>query len=232
MQLIHRFQPSGVRGHISPSHHSESHLQSEFGGSHDDESIDGESDGDESSNSDSNDFGGDSNGDNDGDNDGNDDTDHLGDEFGDCSHGDGFDGVESLLLDENPISDNMFAPLYPGASVTICAAYCAIMTYAIANKLSYSAIENLLKLLHLLCPSSHQIPSSLYMLKKFFQRYTSSYEKKRVCPSCHCVLKKGETCPRSHGQNGHMIHVPIEKALKSVVLSKLIYFTIHMHYKN
>ena len=137
MQLIHRFQPSGVRGHVAPSHHSESHLQSEFGGSHDDESIDGEGDGNESSNSDSNDFGGDSNGDNDGDNDcdndGNDDTDHLGDEFGDCSHGDGFDGVESLLLDENPISDNMFAPLYPGASVTICAVYCTIMTYAIAN---------------------------------------------------------------------------------------------------
>ena len=120
MQPIHRFQPSGVCGHIAPSHHSESHLQSEFGGSHDDESIDGESDGDESSNSDSN-------GDNGGDNGGNNDTNRLGDEFGDCSHGDEFDGVESLLLDENPISDNMFAPLYPGASVTICAAYCAIM---------------------------------------------------------------------------------------------------------
>lgn len=152
------------------------------------------------------------------------DGDRFSDEFGDCSHGDVFDGVESLLLDENPISDNMFPPLYPGASVTICAAYCAIMTYAIANKLSYSAIENLLKLLHLLCPSSHQIPSSLYMLKKFFWQYTSSYEKKRVCPSCHCVLMKEETCPTSHGQNGHMVRVPIEKMLRSV-LSKLICFT-------
>ena len=45
MQPIHRFQPSGVRSHIAPSHQPESHLQSEFGGSHDDESIDGESDG-------------------------------------------------------------------------------------------------------------------------------------------------------------------------------------------
>ena len=227
MQPIHRFQPSGVRSHIAPNHQPESHLQSEFGGSHDDESIDGESDGDGSSNSDSDDFNGDSNGDDDGDNGDNagNDGDRFSDEFGDCSHGDGFDGVESLLLDENPISNNMFAPLYPGASVTICAAYCAIITYAIANKLSYSAIENLLKLLHLLCPSSHQIPSSLYMLKKFFRQYTSSYEKKRVCPSCHCVLKKEETCPRSHGQNGHMVRVPIEKVLKSVVLSKLICFT-------
>ena len=46
-----------------------------------------------------------------GDNAGN-DGDRFSDEFGDCSHGDGFDGVESLLLDENPILDNMFAPLY------------------------------------------------------------------------------------------------------------------------
>jgi len=160
VQPIHRFQPSGVRSHIAPSHQPESHLQSEFGGSHDDESIDGESDGDGSSNSDSDDFDGDSSDGDNGDNACN-DGDRFSDEFGDCSHGDGFDGVESLLLDENPISDNMFAPLYPGASVTICAAYCAIMTYAIANKLSYSAIENLLKLLHLLCPSSHQRPSSL-----------------------------------------------------------------------
>ena len=79
-------------------------------------------------------------------------------DFGDCGQSDGFerfDGVENLLLDENPISNDMFAPLYPGAAITICAAYCAIMTYATTNKLSYSAIENLLKLLHLLCPSSH-----------------------------------------------------------------------------
>ena len=209
MQSIFRFQSFGIRSHIAPSssHQSESRLQSRFGGSDSDEFIDGESDGDGFSNSDD-DFGGDSNGQDDG----NDDGDRFSDEFGDCSHGDGFDQVESLLLDENPISDDMFVPLYPGTSITVCAAYCAIMTYATANKLSYSAIENLLKLLHLLCPFSHQIPSSLYMLKKFFQHYTSSYEKKRVCLSCHCVLKKGETCPRSHGQNGHMIHVPIEKS--------------------
>jgi len=38
----------------------------------------------------------------------------------------------------------MFEPLYPGAIITTCAAYCAIMTYAITNKLSYFSIENLL----------------------------------------------------------------------------------------
>ena len=102
-----------------------------IGGSHDNESIDGESDGDGSSNSnsDSDYFDGDSIGDDDGDNGDNagNDGNRFSDEFGDCSHGDRFDGVESLLLDENPISEKMFVPLYPGASVTICAAYCAIM---------------------------------------------------------------------------------------------------------
>ena len=185
----------------------------------DDDDGSSDSDGDDSD-------GDDSDGD---DGDGSSDGDGFSDSdgFGDCGQSDGFerfDGVENLLLDENPISNDMFVPLYPGAAITICAAYCAIMTYATTNKLSYSAIETLLKLLHLLCPSSHQLPSSLYKLKKFFQQYTSSYEKKRICPSCHHVLKEGETCPRSHGQTGHMIQVPIEKALKSVVLSKLNHF--------
>ena len=128
------------------------------------------------------------------------DGDRFSDEFGDCSHGDGFDQVESLLLDENPISDDMFAPLYPGTSITVCAAYCAIMTYATANKLSCSAIENLLKLLHLLCPFSHQIPSSLYMLKNSSSTTHQATRKSvsvyhvtvfcphpRACGHCECI---------------------------------------------
>lgn len=154
--IIFRFPTSGISSPTasSASCQHESHLQSEVGGSDDYEFTDGDGDGDVdggdhgSSNSDGDDGDGSSDGDGFSDSDG----------FGDCGQSDGFerfDGVENLLLDENPISNDMFAPLYPGAAITICAAYCAIMTYATTNKLSYSAIENLLKLLHLLCPSSH-----------------------------------------------------------------------------
>ena len=139
--------------------------------------------------------------------------------YGNNFDGDAFDGVESLLMEEESIPNDMFEPLYPGAVVTICAAYCAIMTYAITNKLSYSSIENLLKLLHLLCPTSNHLPSSLYKLKKFFQTFTSSYKKRCICAECDRVLKKGESC---HGKNGYLIHVPVEKALKTVVESELL----------
>ena len=111
-------------------------------------------------------------------------------------------------------------PLYPGAVVTICAVYCAIMTYAITNKLPYSSIENLSKLLHLLCPASNHLPSSLYKLKSFFQNFTSSYKKSRVCAECERVLNTGESC---HERNGYMIQVPVEKALKTIVESELLY---------
>ena len=97
----------------------------------------------------------------------------------------------------------------------------AIMMYATANKLSYTSIENLLKLFHFLCPSPHDLPSSLYMLKRFFRQFTSNYDKKSVCPTCEHVLKKGESCPIDHGQSGRVVQVPIEKALKTVVISKL-----------
>ena len=83
---------------------------------------------------------------------------------------------------EDSIPKEMLKPLYPGSVLSVCAAYCLIMQFAIASKLSYTAIENLLKLLQLLCPSSNILPSNFYQLKKFFKQYTPSYEKKRVCP--------------------------------------------------
>lgn len=58
----------------------------------------------------------------------------------------------------------------PGAAISVYAAFCAIMLFVVENKLSYTAIENLLKPLQLLCPPSSQLPSSLYTLKKFFSQ--------------------------------------------------------------
>ena len=121
-------------------------------------------------------------------------------------------------MEDESIPNDMFEPLYPVAVVTICIAYCAIMTYAITTKLPYSSIENLLKLLHLLCPASNHLPSTLYKLKKFFQNFTSSYKKSRVCAECERVLNTGESC---HEKNGYMIQVPVEKALKTIVESEL-----------
>ena len=124
---------------------------------------------------------------------------------------------------EDSIPKEMLKPLYPGSVLSVCAAYCLIMQFAIASKLSYTAIENLMKLLQLLCPSSNILPSSFYQLKKFFKQYTPSYEKKRVCPECKRILKDGEHCPRDHGGSGHVVQIPIEKALRTIVQSKLTF---------
>lgn len=104
--------------------------------------------------------------------------------------------LKAVLTEDESIPNDMFEPLYPGAIITTCAAYFAIMTHAITNKLSYSSIENLL-------------PTILFKLRK----------KKRVCPECERILGKGESC---HGNSGYLIQVTIEKALKTVVYSELI----------
>ena len=39
------------------------------------------------------------------------------------------------------------------------------MQFATANKLTYSAIEELLKLLQVLCPSPNELPTTLYRIR-------------------------------------------------------------------
>ena len=124
-----------------------------------------------------------------------------------------------LTVDEQLIPDEMLEPLYQGANISICGAYCSIMKYAISSKLSYTAIGSLLMLLQLICPRPNHLQTSFYKLKKFFQGYQSDFEKKRVCPHCEQVLEKGESCPSNHGKSGHIIHIPIQKALTTVVES-------------
>ncbi len=120
-------------------------------------------------------------------------------------------------MEDESIPSDMFQPLYPGAVVTICGAHCAIMSYAVNNKLPYSAIGNLLKLLHLLCPASSQLPSSYYKLRKFFQSFTSSYKKQRKCAECEESSRSEQSC---HGRDGYFIQIPVEKALKTITQSK------------
>ncbi len=49
--------------------------------------------------------------------------------------------------------------------------YCAL-----CNQLPYAAIEDLLKLLQLLCPQPNLLPTSPYKLKKFFRRHNVQFK--------------------------------------------------------
>ncbi len=68
--------------------------------------------------------------------------------------------VHNELLEEEFIPQDMLNPVYSGANLSTAAAYCCIMTYAIHNKLSNSAIEDLLNLFQHFCPS----PNSLHLI--------------------------------------------------------------------
>ena len=128
----------------------------------------------------------------------------------------------------------LFEPLYDGADITICGAYCCIMQFASANKLSYTAISELIKLLHVLCPVPNKLPSSFYMLKKFFKQFNVDFEHQRICTICSTPMEVGEsncpTCADSGNYNpeavGDLVHIPIQKALKTVITSKSLHSAI------
>ena len=70
-------------------------------------------------------------------------------------------------MDDTFETRELFEPLYQGADITVCGAYCCIMQFATMNKLTYTAISELIKLLHLVFPPQNKLPSSFYKLKKF-----------------------------------------------------------------
>ena len=83
------------------------------------------------------------------------------------------------------VDSNLFEPLYDGANITVCGAYCVIMEFKRVCKLPFSAI---LMLLQLLCPPGNKLPQSIYTLKKFFQKHSSQHKRKLFCPECHSEL--------------------------------------------
>ena len=110
-----------------------------------------------------------------------------------------------------------FMPLYPGADVTMC----SIMQFCQANKLSYTAIGELLKLLDLICPREHQLPKSFYAFKKFFQQFKSDQKHVKVCTKC-MLAKATCSCAASSDDTADLISLNIQKPLETILSSKVI----------
>lgn len=129
-----------------------------------------------------------------------------------------------MNVDDNCLSEELFNPLYSGATTTRCGAYCAIMHFATQNKLPYTAIEQLLDLLQLLCPQPNVLPTSFYKLKKFFKQFGAQYEETEYCTNCNtpvasCSSSTGCTCVQATGR-GHLVHVQLDKSIKTLISSK------------
>ena len=127
------------------------------------------------------------------------------------------------------IGDIFLQPVYSDANITVCGAYCSIMQYVTANKLTYAAIEGLLKLLQVLCPCPNSLPTTLYKFKRFFQQYSSGFEQQRVCRKCFGFLSSGEVCSACvDGENpvrnpefpGLLVHTPFQKPFQTILSSK------------
>ena len=123
-------------------------------------------------------------------------------------------------------TDSMFSPLYNGSSVTLCGAVSAIMNFCTSAKLSYVAIEKLLKLLDLLCPSPNCLPRSVYLLKKFFKRFKFEYSLNEYCAECF-ELTDDCSCTANAITTCHIVDVPIKKSLEVIVSSKLCLLLSH-----
>ena len=122
---------------------------------------------------------------------------------------------ELPTLENNP---ELFEPLYLGSKISFCGAVCSIMQFCMMRKLSYTAIGELLKLLQVLCPTPNRLPSTVFQLKKFFNRFNMSYDYSNLCSNCDT---KKEECNCDHPvYKSHLIHIPLEKPLCAVLTSK------------
>ena len=90
------------------------------------------------------------------------------------------------------------------------------MQFSTDNKLSYTAIGELLKLLDLLCPPENSLPRSFYTFKKFFQQFEGGHILEQVCLKCNTI-----DCPCTSGDVAHVVSVDIHKPLQTVISSKL-----------
>ena len=127
---------------------------------------------------------------------------------------------ESKVHSSDSCSDSL-EPLYHGAEISLCGALCAIMQFCSANHLSYTAIDQLLKLFLLIIPCPNTLPNSVYKFKKFFEKFQQPYNLQYLCSYCQ-LLHQNCTC--SNPNCGHLAHISIEKPLKTVLSSEFLCF--------
>ena len=100
--------------------------------------------------------------------------------------------LSELNCDDETIQDKMFDPIYEHADITVCGAYCVLMEFKRACRVPFTTIAKLLNLLQLLCPSNNNLPKSVYFLKKFFKKFSSSYDRRCFCRICHTEFRKDQ----------------------------------------
>ena len=117
-------------------------------------------------------------------------------------------------------------PLYPGAEVTIIHANLMLMQYALKRSLTKAALTNLLDLVRVLLPKANKLPTSLYVLKKYFEKKCPEVTEMRCesfCTMCHSLVVDGE-CPSKCGERiDDFLHIPVAPQLKRMAKGMFFY---------
>ena len=121
--------------------------------------------------------------------------------------------------------EEIFQPLYPGANITICGAYCAIMHLKSKCNLPFSTVFELLKLLQFICPQNNRLPTSVYLLRKFFCQWKSHKKKTVFCSNCHEQVISEKCCNSDCLKPGNsepdiLIEMDLKKQFKTILSSK------------
>ena len=158
------------------------------------------------------------------------DSDDDADAAGLPDSDDGLSDVEELLYDdtddellydranEDTLETEYFKPLYSGSAISLCGAICAIMQFCSANKLSYTAIGQLLKLILLLIPNPKKaFPRSVYKLMQFFEQFRQPHKHQAFCSKCE---NTDEECSCTDPTHADLVHISIQKPLQTILFSK------------
>ena len=141
--------------------------------------------------------------------------------------GDGqFEGLHVAADDNIQLEDEYFQPLYEGATVSICAALVAIMHFKNTCKLPFTTIQKLLLLLRILCPNDSKLPSTVYKLRKFFQRFHQNKVKTLFCSGCQ-MEKTSCTCLSSTSETETFIQLDLPMQFRNTLSRKLIVIYVY-----
>lgn len=117
----------------------------------------------------------------------------------------------------------MFLPLFAGANITICGAYCAIMNLKSKCRLPFSTLDQLLIMLQLLCPSDNKLPRTVYKLRKFFGLFEFGKRQVSYCSNCHEEMEgrcHNQACSSSYHEPDVFMQMNITKQLRMILSRK------------
>ena len=115
-------------------------------------------------------------------------------------------------------------PLYPGAPLSKEASWLSIYQYAVSNRLTDTAIQQLLELIKMHIPSSDHCPPSLYKLKKKLGR-VNGITTLKFCSNCKKEVPKScpnSICKKKKAQISYFSVLPFENYLCDIFSGNML----------